>query len=358
MKKPSEPTDGRKTYLLVELGLIVCGEVAGDLRLPIHGVSDLAGAVEGEISFITDAKYLAQLKQSKASAVLAPANIPIDRHAIIVDRPELALVKLLNLFAPPPPNPEPGLHPTAVVESPLPASVAVGANSYVGAGTTIGENTIVYPNVYIGPEVAIGCDCTIWPGVVIRERITIGKGVIIHPNATIGGDGFGYNFLDGRHHKIPHIGTVIIEDDVEIGSCTCVDRAKMGATVIESGAKLDNLIQIAHNVRIGRCAVLAGQVGIAGSVSVGQYVVMGGAAGAQDHVSIGDRTQMAAKSEASKDLPADSKVKGWPAIEIGEYQRQQVRIRRLGTAFKRLSELTKRVDELEQTIHDLKGKRT
>jgi len=349
---------GSLCYRLGELAERLGGRLEGDPNLLIRGVSDLAGACEGDISFLTDEKYARQVPASLASAILMAPGLPMDRPAILVDRPDRVLVKLLELFSPPLPHPIAGIHPSAVVETTIPASVGVGANSYIGAGTAIGENTVIYPNVYIAADVTIGSDCVIWPGVVIRERTRIGNRVTLHPNATIGADGFGYNFVDGRHQKIPHIGTVIIEDDVEIGAGTCVDRAKIGATVIGTGTKVDNLVQIAHNVKVGRHVILAGQVGISGSAAIGDYAVLAGSAGLHDHVTVGEGARLGARAIATKDIPPNMSAKGDPAIDIHEYQRQQVRIRRLGQMFETMTTLAKRVDDLEQTIHDIEGKRT
>jgi len=348
-----EPQAGTRTYRLGELGTLVGGTVDGDNELAIHGVNDLGSAREGEISFVTADRYLDQLKRSSASAVVAGIGLKVDRPAIIVDRPELALAKLLVLFAPPLPTPI-GIHPTAVVDGMLSEHVAVGPNAVIGPRTRIGKNTVIHANVTIGPDTTIGSDCLVWPGVVIRERVTIADRVIIHPNATIGSDGFGYNLLNGRHEKIRHIGTVVIEDDVELGAGACVDRAKAGATVIGSGTKVDNLVQIGHNVKIGRNVILVGQVGISGSVTLGDYVVLAGKVGVRDHVNIGDKAQAAACCLVSKDVPSGLTVNGIPAIDNRDYLRQQVQVRRLPRLAEKLANLVRRINELEQTVHDLK----
>lgn len=342
------------SYSLAELAEIVGGQVHGASDLVISGVSDLRSASEGDISFVAGKDYLGELKTSGASAVVVPAGIEVDRPAIIVDRVELTFAQLLELYAPPTVHPSCGIHETAVVETAVDQTVAIGANAYVGPGTTIGRNTVIYPNVYVGPEVVIGCDCVIYSGTVIRERISIGERVIIHPNATIGSDGFGYNLVDGRHVKVRHIGTVVIEDDVELGACVCVDRAKTGATRIGAGTKVDNLVQIGHNVKIGRNSILVAQVGIGGSTVLGQYVVLGGKVGVRDHVTIGDGVRAAAYCAVSKDIPAKLTINGIPAIDHREHLRQQVHVRRLGQTNSELAELVKRVAELEQTVHNLK----
>lgn len=343
-----------KSFTLGQLAELLKGTLAGPADLPISGVGDLAQAEENQITFISDKKYLPDLAQTRARAVVTSKNIPVDKPAIIVDRPELAFAALLELFAPPLPHPAKGIHPTAVVETDLDPSVAVGAHACIGPNTTIGENTVIYPNVTIGPDVTIGKDCILWPGVVVRERVRIGDRVVIHGNAVLGADGFGYNFMDGKHIKISHIGTVLVEDDVEIGAGACIDRAKAGATIIGRGSKIDNLVQIGHNVKVGPHSILVAQVGIAGSTTLGSYVVLGGKVGVRDHVKIGDQAQAAACCCISKDVPPGLVVNGIPAIDNRDYLRQHAALRRLPELAVRVTELTKKIHELEQTIHDLK----
>ncbi len=343
-----------KILTLSQLAEILKGDLAGPAELPISGVGDLASARDDQISFIADKKYLPELAATRACAIVTRADIKVDKPSIVVPRPDLAFATMLAVFAPPLPHPAAGCHPSAVVESRLDPSVAVGANCYVGPNVRIGANTVIYPNVFIGPDVTIGQDCVIWPGAVVRERATIGNRVTIHPNVTIGADGFGYNLVDGKHSKITHIGTVIIEDDVEIGAGACIDRAKAGATVIGAGTKIDNLVQIGHNVRIGPNSILVAQVGIAGSTTLGAYVVLGGKVGVRDHVKIGDQAAAMACSCISKDVPPGLVVNGIPAIDNHDYLRQHAALRRLPELAAKVTELTKKINELEQTIHDLK----
>lgn len=346
-----------KTYRLAELAARLDALPVGDPDLAITGVNDLADAKPGDISFITSVRYLGDLKKSAASAVVAGQGIDVDRPAIFVDRPDLAFAQLLDMFTPPPPNPI-GVHPTAVVDTMLPATVAVGTHACIGKNTAIGENTVVHANVTIGPDVTIGADGLIWPGAVIRERVTIGDRVIIGPNTTIGGDGFGYNLVDGRHRKIAHIGTVEIGDDVELGANVCVDRAKAGTTVIGDGCKVDNLVQIGHNVKIGPNSILVAHVAIGGSVTIGKYVALGGHVAVREHVTVGDKSQAAGCCCISKNIAPGSVVNGIPAIDNREFLRQQTLVRRLPRLVEKLDKLTRQVHELEQTIHDLKRSRT
>ncbi len=342
------------TYRLSQLAAMVAGRLAGPADPVITGIADLATAQEGQISFVTTEKYLADLAASKATAVLVRPDMRVERPAIEVERPDLAWAALLDVFAPPLPHPQPGVHPSAVVETQLDPSVAVGAHACIGPRTRIGANTVIHPNVTIGPDVQIGRDGVIWPGVVIRERVTIGDRVIIHPNAAIGADGFGYNLIDGRHRKIAHIGTVVIEDDVEIGACSCVDRAKAGATVIGHGTKIDNQVQIAHNVRIGPHSVLAAQSGIAGSSTLGRYVVLAGKAGISDHLTVGDGVRGTAGCSICKSLPPGAVVSGLMAYDHRQYLRHHALVRRLPELAEKVQELSNELYELRQAIHDRK----
>jgi UDP-3-O-[3-hydroxymyristoyl] glucosamine N-acyltransferase len=339
---------------LKELAQRLNGRLEGPADLKICGVNDLAQATPDQISFIGHKKYLPMLAESKACAIVASPDIPIDRPAIILDKPTLAFAKMLDIFAPPQPKVDVGIHPAAVVKSQLDKSIAVGANAYIDENVSIGANTIIHPNVYIGPDVCIGRNCLIWPGVVVRERVVIGDRVIIHPNAVIGADGFGYNFIDGKHCKVTHIGTVMIGDDVEIGACACIDRAKAGETIVGTGTKIDNLVQLGHNVKVGEHTILVAQVGIAGSTKIGRYAVFAGKAGAVDNVTIGDGVTLGVCSVATKSIPSDSgKVyTGVPAQDNADYLRQQALIRRLPELQKTIMDLTKRIHELEQTIHN------
>ncbi len=343
-----------KKFTLKQLAELLNGRLAGPSDLMIRGVSDLAQAAEDQISFLSDKKYLILAAATRACAIVTSPEITLKKPMIVVEKPELAFAKLLEIFAPPLPHPAPGRHPSAVVETTLDPSVAVGANCFIGPYVQIGANTVIYPNVYIGPDVRIGNNCLIWPGVVIRERVVIGNRVIIHPNAAIGSDGFGYNLIQGKHTKISHIGTVVVEDDVEIGAGACIDRAKAGATLIGHGSKIDNLVQIGHNVKVGPNSILVAQVGIAGSTTLGAYVVLGGKVGVRDHITIGDQVQAAACSCISKDFPPGMVINGIPAIDNRDYLRQHAALRRLPELAGKVTELTKKINELEQTIHNLK----
>jgi len=345
-----------KGFTLAQIAERLGGTVRGDRDTVITGPASIRDAQPGQITFLEDASLAGYLQTTQASAVLVRKGQQLPSHlsAVEVDQPALAFAKVLQWFAPEPPRPAPGIHATAIVEADctIADDVAVGPYCFVGSRSRIGAATVIHYNCYIGPDVSIGSDCVIWPGVVIRERCCIGDRVIIHPNAVIGADGFGYNLIEGRHEKIPQIGSVIIEDDVEIGAGACVDRAKVGFTRIGAGTKIDNLVQVAHNVTMGRGCILAGQAGIAGSSTLGDYVVLGGQVGVKDHVTLGDRTRAGGCSGVFKNLPPDSVVSGLPARHNMQYLRELSHVRQLPKLLPQLKELIKRVERLESAMHD------
>ncbi len=252
---------------------------------------------------------------------------------------------------PPPVLPPPGVHPKAEVaeKAILGKDVSVGAFSVIESGAIIGDHAVIFPGVYIGTDALVGEDTVLYSGVSVREGCVIGKRVIIHCNSVIGSDGFGYGFDGARYFKIPQRGIVRIEDDVEIGACVTVDRAALGETIIGRGTKIDNLVQVAHNVKIGEHTVITAQVGIAGSTSVGSYAQLGGQAGLAGHITVGDRVTVAAKSGVTKDISDGRTVSGFPAISHAEWLRAQ-------TVFPRLPEIKKTVQELLERIEALERK--
>ncbi len=338
------------SFTLAELAKRANGQVRGDADVRVAGVASLAEAGPHEITWASDDRHAGRLETSRAGAAVVKTGLgPTRMPVILTDDPNLAVIEILTAFAPPVAHPPPGIHESAVVAptARLGEAVAIGANAVIADEVTLGDRTIVHPNVVIGRETRVGAECLLWPGVVIRERCRLGDRVICHPNVTLGADGFGYHFAGGRHVKIPQIGTVEIEDDVEIGAGTCIDRAKFGATRIGQGVKIDNHVQIAHNVVIGPHSVIVAQVGLGGSARLGAGVVMAGRAGARDHVVIGDRAQVAAASVALRDVPAGKMVNGTPAIDHREHLRSQVLISRLPEYVALIKELSRRVEQLE-----------
>lgn len=343
-----------RKYTVGQLAEIVGGKVRGDATVVIRGVADVSEAGSEDATWVNREKYAEKLKNSCAGAVLIPTDFgETPMPAILCDKIEPSVAKLLRAFEPPISRPDAGIHSSAVIHP----SARIGANPSIGpyvvidADARIGASCVIHAGTFIGRGTTIGDDCFLWPNVVIRDGCRLGHRVNIHPNSVIGSDGFGYYFDEGRHNKIPHIGGVILEDDVEIGACTCVDRSKFGNTVVGSGTKIDNQVQVAHNVRIGRHCVLAGQTGIAGSVRIGDYCVFGGRAVSLDNVAVGDRVTLASMAVVDKDIPDGLMVSGFPARDHREELRERALVRRLPKLVEQLKELIHRVEQLEASTH-------
>ncbi|MEP6809929.1 MAG: UDP-3-O-(3-hydroxymyristoyl)glucosamine N-acyltransferase [Chthoniobacterales bacterium] len=335
-------------FTLHELAGFSGGELVGDPAQVIHAAAGLAEAVMGEVTFFANRKYLAQLRQTRASAVFVPLDFrePIGPAQIRVADPEQAFAEVALKFAPPPIRYQPGIHPSAVIgaEVKLGERVSIQPHVVIERGVKIGDDTVIGANSYIGHESVIGADCLIYPLATIRERTIIGARVIIHSGVVIGADGFGFVVKDGRQCKIPQLGIVQIDDDVEIGANATIDRARFGRTWICEGAKIDNLVQIGHNVVVGRHCVIASQAGVAGSSRLGEYVMIGGQAGVTGHIELGDRTIVGAKTGVSKNLPAGSGIWwGIPAAPIRKAQERLALVNRLGQLFQRVKDLEKKL---------------
>lgn len=342
-------------YTLGEIAKWVGGAVRGDAARRVTGVSGIADADESQITWLAHERYAAQLQASRAAAAVVPESFgATPMPAILVRDPSVAIIAILERFAPPVTRPAKGVHPTACVagSAKLGADAAVGPQVVIEDGAAIGDRTVLHAGVYIGAGTSLGADCELWPGVVIRERCSVGNRVVIHPNTTVGSDGFGYQFIDGRHVKIPQIGGVLIEDDVEIGANCAIDRAKFGMTRVGRGTKIDNLVQVAHNVQIGPACLIVAQCGIAGSTRLGTGVVLGGKVGVRDHVVLGDGAQVAACACIPNDVPAGARLIGTPAIDANQFKREQARLRRLPDMAEQLKELIKRVERLEAATDD------
>jgi UDP-3-O-[3-hydroxymyristoyl] glucosamine N-acyltransferase len=339
-----------------ELACRLGGVLEGDPALPVSEVATLEQAGPETVSWVAGPELLPRLANSRAGVVLVPfdCTVPAGLTVIRVPDPALSICQVLRWFGPAPEQVPPGIHPTAVVApDAVVEGACIGPLVTVGPRSVIGPGTQLHAGTRIGAEVQIGRDCVLWPNVVVRERVRIGDRVIIHPNATIGADGFGYLFRDGKHVKIPQVGAVVIEDDVEIGANTCIDRARTGVTRIGRGTKIDNLVQIGHNVTIGEDCVIVAQCGISGSTSLGHHVVLAGQVGIIDHLRIGNGVQVAAKSGVARDIPDQAVFRGIPATENREYVRQQVCVRRLPKMVEQLRELIRRVERLESAAnHD------
>jgi UDP-3-O-[3-hydroxymyristoyl] glucosamine N-acyltransferase len=334
------------TFTLEQLAKTSGGELLGDPSLQITGAASLAEATPGEISFFANRKYIELLRKTRASAVFVPADFaePITPAQIRVSNPTKAFEQVVLNFAPKPIVFAPGIHASAVIDpsAQLGAGVSIQPHAVIETGVRIGDDTIVGAGSYIGHETVIGPACFIYPRVTIRERSRIGSRVIIHSGAVIGADGFGFEIVDGRQEKIQQLGIVQIDDDVEIGANTTIDRARFGRTWIQQGVKIDNLVQIAHNVVIGKNSVIVAQTGISGSTRVGERVTMAGQVGIVGHVEIADGSVIAAQSGVSKSVPGGVWF-GYPAGPIDETKQQIAWIRRLGKLFARVKEIEKKL---------------
>lgn len=314
-----------------------------DCEKPILGVSSLDDAGQGDLSFYGNPKYLKALRKSLATAVLVPhgfaEEVPAAR--VWVDNPAAAFAKLLEVFAPPPVSFEPGIHPTASVASDaeIGENVTILAFAVIESAVRIGARTVVCPHSYIGHHAVLGEDCHIYPHVTIRERSVLANRVILHPGAVIGSDGFGYELRDGRQQKIPQTGIVQIDSDVEVGANSTVDRARFGRTWIQEGVKIDNLVQIAHNVTIGRHSIICAHVGISGSVRVGSYVTLAGKVGVNGHIEIGDGAIVTAMAGITKSVPPREVLVGLPAKPMREYKENYVLLRNIRKLYERVKKL-------------------
>ena len=338
-----------KSMTLGELAKRLGGELTGDPSTAITGVAGVREAKPGDLTFAANARYAMLLPRSKASAAVVgmAAEVHAPLPLIRVKNPEEAFAQVVGLFAPEPAPFESGIHPTAVIapDARLGRNVSVGAHAVIESGASIGDNTRILPLVYVGRETSIGADCVIYPNVTFRERVIIGNRCIIHPGAVIGADGFGYQTRGGRHEKIPQSGTVVIEDDVEIGANTTVDRARFDRTWIKKGTKIDNLVQVAHNVVIGEHCLIVAMVGLCGSVHIGDYTVLAGKASVNGHVTIGSRVLVGGLAGVTHDVPDDARISGFPAQD----HITELRFRAL---LKRVPELVDTIKELEKRLRE------
>ncbi|MBI1371525.1 MAG: UDP-3-O-(3-hydroxymyristoyl)glucosamine N-acyltransferase [Phycisphaera sp.] len=335
------------TWTTQQIAELTGGQLRGPGDVSVGGIDTLETAAPNQLTFIGDAKYARKWPQSKAVAALVARKVemPQDgaRPIIAVDNVDIAVAKVLEAMAPPPTQPEPGVHPTAFVDpsATLGDDVRIGPHVVVGPNVTIGDRAVLHPNVTVLADSAVGADSVMWPGVVIRERCTIGQRCIFHPNVTIGADGFGYRPDPGGRGivKIPQIGTVEIGNDVELGAGSCVDRGKFGPTVVGDMCKVDNLVQIAHNCRVGRCVIIAGKAGLAGSVTVGDGVVIGGGALLKDHITVGDGATIAGQAAVMTDVPSGGTWVGYPAKDARIAGREYAAIAKLPDVLKQMKKI-------------------
>jgi UDP-3-O-[3-hydroxymyristoyl] glucosamine N-acyltransferase len=344
---------------LAELGPRIGAAVRGDGALCVSGVAELCAAGPGQLAFYSNAKYKKDLLVTRACAVIVgsgdEALVPQGAARLVADQPYVAFAKASALFHAelrPPAGVHEGAYVAALAEVHPTAAVAAGA--YVGPGARIGARTTLHAGVRILDGAAVGEDCTLWPGAVVRERCVLGNRVVLQPNAVVGSDGFGFAFDaqgDGEgplHRKVPQAGIVRIEDDVEVGACTCIDRATLGETVIGRGTKIDNLVQIGHNVKVGPLSLIVAQVGISGSTELGMGVVLAGQVGVAGHVKIGDGARVGGQSGVFNDLEPGVTVSGTPTRPQRDYLRSMAALHQLPDLLKELRRLSQRVEELEK----------
>jgi UDP-3-O-[3-hydroxymyristoyl] glucosamine N-acyltransferase len=332
--------------------------IKGDPDRRVNRLAGLEEAGPGDLSFLANPAYAKLLAATGAEAAVVGRDIGDAPCALLqADNPDLAFARAALLISPLPPPPPPGIHPSAMIapSASLGQDVSIGAGTVIEAGVVVGDRTIIYPQVHAGAGAHIGEDCLFYPGVKIYPGVAIGHRCIFHAGTVIGSDGFGYAWTGQGYFKIPQVGTVVIEDDVEIGANACVDRARFGETRIGRGTKLDNLVQIAHNVKLGPCCAFAAQVGIAGSASIGAGVQMGGQAAAVGHIRIGDGLTIVGQSAVSKSIPGrEAGVEKdrliWidsPAKPMREHLREAQNLKALGRLRETVRNLEARLEELE-----------
>lgn len=338
--------------LLSELAKLVKGVVIGDGNIEIKGIKGLEDVGPGEITMAATARVLETAVRSQAVAIIVPDNVvEVSKPAIRVANPRLAFAQILTYFTPPIVC-KPGIHRTAVIGANFNGEGAeIGPQVYIGDDVTIGKGTIIYPGAAIEDRVVIGENSIIHANVVIRKECIIGNNVQIHAGTVIGADGFGYVTEKGKHFKVPQVGKVVIEDDVEIGANSAIDRSTTGVTLVKRGTKIDNLVQIGHNCVLGEDCLLCGQAGMAGSAKLGDRVIMAGKAGVVGHILIDHDSVIAAYSLAINSLPPNSYVSGVPARPHGEDMRIQATAGRLPELLKEIRELQKKVADLEERVH-------
>ena len=337
---------------LGELARLVGGDLEGDSSLEIRGFASLESVGSGDLSFVAAARHLDAARRSAAAALIAPPGLDLaGRPAIRVAQPYAAIAAVLRVFFPEPAA-TPGVHPTAHVED----SARVCGDATVATFAVVAERSVVeagavlHPHVFVGPDCRVGEGSILHPHVVLRARVVVGRRVIVHPGSVLGADGFGYVFDGQAHRKIPQVGRVIVEDDVEIGANVTVDRATLGDTVIGRGTKIDNLVQIGHNTVVGADTIIVAQTGIAGSCRIGRRVVVGGQVGIADHVTIGDGAQIGSQAGVHRDVPAGAGMIGTPAMPADIGLRALAAMGRLPDLLRDVRALGRRVDALERQL--------
>ncbi|HUO57657.1 MAG TPA: UDP-3-O-(3-hydroxymyristoyl)glucosamine N-acyltransferase [bacterium] len=337
-------------YTLENLAREIGATVKGDGSLTVKGVAPLDSAGEGDLAFLTNPRYAKQAASTKATAVLCESSLQDNPKPLLLSRnPYAALAKVIALFHPAVAHVS-GVQKGAWVDpqASVDPAASVLPGAVVAAGARIGSRTVLYPGAYVGEKAVVGTDCLLYPNVVVRENCVLGDRVILQPGAIVGSDGFGFAREGESYRKIPQVGNVVLEDDVELGANTCVDRAVLGTTRIGKGTKLDNLIQVGHNVTIGKHTVMAALSGISGSTQVGSGVVMGGQVGLAGHLKIGDGVTLATRTGVMEDIPDKGVYWGSPSTEMATEMKNVA-------AYRQLPELLKRIRNLEKALEKLTG---
>lgn len=337
---------------LKEIAAFVNGTVSRNPETVITGVAGIREAREGDITFLANPKYLPLVEKTTASAIVVSPGITPGLPAIVVDNPSLAFIKIVAMMMPKQEHHPRGVHPTAVVsaKASLGRNVSLGAYVVIEDGASVGDDSVIYPFCFVGKETRIGRRALLYPNVTVREQITIGDGVIIHSGTVVGSDGFGFVTVAGEHHKVPQVGTVEIGDNVEIGANVTIDRARFNKTVIGSGTKIDNLVQIAHNVAVGTNSLIVAQVGISGSTIIGNRVTIAGQAGLAGHITVGEDAVIAAQAGVTKSVSPATIVSGYPAQPHETAKRINAYIQGLPKLHEEIKQLKNRIEELEKKI--------
>jgi UDP-3-O-[3-hydroxymyristoyl] glucosamine N-acyltransferase len=335
------------SYRLAELAELVGGRVEGDPDRAVEAIRSLEDAGPRDLSVLKDPRYREQAEASRAGALLVTAALSgavPGRELLVVGDADYALARLVAVLHPQVRR-EPGVHPTAVLEPgcEVDPTAYVGPYAVIGSGSRIGAGAAVHASVSVGRSCAVGEGAVLHPHAVLYDGTEVGPNSVVHAGVVLGADGFGFAAQGGVHHKVPQVGRVVVEADVEIGANTTIDRGTLGETRIGAGTKIDNLVQVGHNVRIGRHCILCGQAGIAGSTRLGDGVVLAGQAGVAGHLQLGDRVQVAAKSAALAPVEAGTVVAGIPAVELRRWRRQVALLARLEEMSRRLRALEKRL---------------
>lgn len=340
---------------LDDIASFLGGSVVGDGDTVIEGVAGIDEACPGDLTFVANPKYRSRILSTEASAILVSPDITeAPKPLIVVDDPYLSLARVLGMLYPDDSSPTGISAAASVAKDALVAEdVTVYPGVFVGSSARIEKGVILHPGVYVGPGAVIGEDSILYPNVVVYRRCLIGRRVVLHAGVVVGGDGFGFANPGAGNVKVPQVGIVQIDDDCEIGANTAIDRGTLGKTWIKRGVKIDNLVQVGHNVVVGENSIIVAQVGISGSTKIGDAVLLGGQAGLVGHITVGDGVMVAAQSGIHKNVPAGTIVSGSPQMPHREWLRAQATLPHLAEMRKNLQRMARKIDDLEQTLQDV-----